>query len=167
MPTTTATGSPTHLTSPLLSGMWSGVLTSTPGGAQTIGMPPSKLRSSAVKAPRTPGCAAASEVSIEVIAACASVERTIAAWTVPGMCRSSTKVAGAGDEAGVLAPLHRPPDEPVAAVGLRRGLHQALTSSPSRAALPPPREAAVLSHGRASQLWWAAAAACTALTMLW
>ena len=74
---------------------------------------------------------------------------------------------GAGDEAGVLAPLHRLPDEAVAAVGLRRGLHQALTSSPSRAALPPPREAAALSHGRASQLWWAAAAACTALTMLW
>ena len=88
--TTTATGSPTHLTSPLFSGMWSGVLTSTPGGAQTIGIPPPKLRSSAVKTPITPGCAAASEVSIEVIAACASVERTNAACIVPGMCRSST-----------------------------------------------------------------------------
>ena len=89
-PTTTATGSPTHLTSPLFSGMWSGVLISTPGGAQTIGMPPSKPRSSAVNTPTTPGWAAASEVSIAVIAACASVERTNAACSMPWACRSST-----------------------------------------------------------------------------
>ena len=40
--TTTATGSPTCLTSPRLSGQWSGLLTSTPGGFHTDASGPAK-----------------------------------------------------------------------------------------------------------------------------
>src|ERR671922_1063119 len=43
LPTTTATGWPTYLTTPLASGQVSGVLTSTPGGIQTIGSGASSL----------------------------------------------------------------------------------------------------------------------------
>ena len=54
--TTTATGSPTCLTSPRLSGQCSGVLISTPGGAQTIGSGPAKspAMSSPVSTATTP-----------------------------------------------------------------------------------------------------------------
>src|SRR6185436_4016240 len=76
VPTTTATGWPTYLTTPLASGHVSGVLTSTPGGIHTIGIGASKLRSSEVKTPCTPVAALAPEVSIETILACASLERT-------------------------------------------------------------------------------------------
>jgi hypothetical protein len=37
----------------------------------------------------TPGCARASCVSIEVMRACASVDRTIAAYSIPGRFMSS------------------------------------------------------------------------------
>ncbi len=56
--TTTATGSLTCLTSPFFSGQFSGVLISTPGGAQTIAIPPAKspAMSSAVSTATTPAC---------------------------------------------------------------------------------------------------------------
>src|SRR5215212_1632493 len=77
-PTTTATPWPTYLTSSLASGQCSGVLISTPGGTHAIGSGDAMSRSAAVKTPWTPGSAAAAEVSIEVILACASGERTTA-----------------------------------------------------------------------------------------
>ena len=77
--TTTATGSPTCLTSPRLSGQWSGVLISTPGGAQTIGSGPAKspAMSSPVSTATTPARSCAAEVSIEVIVGVRLGERTI------------------------------------------------------------------------------------------
>ena len=78
LPTTTATGWPTYLTTPLASGQVSGVLISTPGGIHTIGIGASSLRSSAVKTPCTPAASLAAAVSIDVIVAWASVERTTA-----------------------------------------------------------------------------------------
>ena len=91
MATTTATGSPTCFTWPVRSGMLSGVLISTPGGAQTIGRPPAKsdAMSSPVSTATTPSRAVAAEVSMEVMSACASGERTTTAWSVPGRLMSS------------------------------------------------------------------------------
>ena len=89
--TTTATGSPTCLTSPRLSGQFTGVLISTPGGAQTIAIPPAKspAMSSPVSTATTPVRSLAAVASIDVIAACASGERMIAACSVPGRLMSS------------------------------------------------------------------------------
>ena len=89
--TTTAIGSPTCLTSPFLSGQCSGVLMSTPGGSHTIGIGPAKspASSSPVNTATTPGAALASDVSIEVIVACASGERTTAMCSIPGRAMSS------------------------------------------------------------------------------
>ena len=91
MATTTATGSPTCFTSPRFSGQCSGVLISTPGGAQTIGSGPAKspAMSSPVSTATTPSRSSAAEVSIEVIAACASGERTTTACSMPGRLMSS------------------------------------------------------------------------------
>ena len=74
---TTATGSPTCLTAPLASGQCSGLLTSTPGGAHAIGSgPPRSDMSSPVNTAAMPSRARAADVSIEVIFALASGERT-------------------------------------------------------------------------------------------
>jgi hypothetical protein len=65
-------------------------LTSTPGGAQAIGSGLARSdRSSPVNTPRTPSRPAAAEVSMELIAACASGERTIAIQSVAGSEMSS------------------------------------------------------------------------------
>src|SRR3954470_8796566 len=81
VPTTTATASPTHLTSPVWSGQQPGSLISTPGGSHTVvsGLEKSPRSSSPVYTATTPGCCSAPDLSIETIAACASGERTIAA----------------------------------------------------------------------------------------
>ena len=93
-PTTTATGSPTCTTLPRASGQCSGVFTSTPGGTQAIGMPePRSDMSSPVNTACTPCRASAPDLSIEAILACASVERTKAAWSMPGTTMSSTYTA--------------------------------------------------------------------------
>ena len=89
--TTTATGSPTCFTSPRLSGQCSGVLISTPGGAQTMGSGPAKspAMSSPVSTATTPLRSFAADVSIEVIVACASGERTTTRCSMPGRLMSS------------------------------------------------------------------------------
>jgi hypothetical protein len=64
---------------------------STPLGAHTIGHgAATSVRSSPVKTASTPGCALAAVVSIETIRAWASGERTIAAYSMPGITMSST-----------------------------------------------------------------------------
>jgi hypothetical protein len=89
--TTTATGSPTCFTCPRFRGQCSGVLISTPGGAQTIGSGPAKSEamSSPVSTATTPSRSLAAEVSMDVIAACASGERTTTEWSIPGRLMSS------------------------------------------------------------------------------
>src|SRR3954449_1956510 len=90
-PMTTATAWPTYLTSPRASGQSSGVLTSTPGGTQAIGIGEARsCRSSPVKTPWTPSYSLAADVSIEVMFACASVERMTAMYSIPERTMSST-----------------------------------------------------------------------------
>src|SRR3954469_15050650 len=99
---TTATGSPTWLTSSLASAQCGGVLTSTPGGAQggglltstpggaqAIGSGASRSTSVPTNTACTPGYALAAEVSIETILACASGERTNDAHSCPVTLMSS------------------------------------------------------------------------------
>jgi hypothetical protein len=75
---------------PRASGQWSGTRISTPGGTQTIGHGAAmSAMSSPVKTASTPGRALAASVSIETIFACASGERTIAAYSMPGRTMSS------------------------------------------------------------------------------
>ena len=64
---------------------------STPGGSHTIAIGPAKssAMSSEVKTATTPGCASASDLSMLVIVAFASGERTIAACSIPGRYMSS------------------------------------------------------------------------------
>ena len=78
------------MTSPLASGQCSADFISTPGGTQAIGIGDSRFTSSPVKTPNTPGASFAASVSIETIFACASVERTIAMWSMPASTMSST-----------------------------------------------------------------------------
>jgi len=74
-----------------LSGQCSGVCISTPGGAQTIasGATQSPAMSSPVRTATTPSRSFAADVSIDVIAACASGERTTTACSMPGRLMSS------------------------------------------------------------------------------
>ena len=90
VPSTIATGWPTYLTSPLASGQCSADFISTPGGTHAIGIGDSRFTSSPVNTPCTPVAAFAAAVSIETILACASVERTIAMWSMPASTMSST-----------------------------------------------------------------------------
>ena len=90
VPSTIATAWPTYLTSPLASGQCSADLISTPGGTHAIGIGESSWTSSAVKTPKTPGADRADSPSIVTIFACASVERTIAMWSMPDSTMSST-----------------------------------------------------------------------------
>src|SRR4051812_24325583 len=87
---TTATGSPTCLTAPRASAQCSGVRTSTPGGTQAIGSGAALVTSSPAYTARTPGSASAALLSSDVIFACASGERTNAAYSIPGRTTSST-----------------------------------------------------------------------------
>jgi len=65
--------------------------TSTPSGAQAIGSGERRSsRSSPTNTEWTSSRASAADVSIERILACASGERTIAAWSVPVIVMSST-----------------------------------------------------------------------------
>jgi hypothetical protein len=66
-------------------------LISTPGGTHTIGSGPAKslAMSSPVRTATTPSRSRAADVSMEVIAACASGERTTTAWSAPGRLMSS------------------------------------------------------------------------------
>ncbi len=89
-PSTIATGWPTYLTSPLASGQCSADFISTPGGTHAIGIGDSRFTSSPVKTPKTPGADFALSASIVTILACASVERTIAMWSIPERTMSST-----------------------------------------------------------------------------
>ena len=88
-PITSATGSPTWWTSSLAIAQCGGFLTSTPGGTQAIGSGASRSRSWPVNTAWTPGNAFASLVSIDVIFACASGERTNAAHSWPVTLMSS------------------------------------------------------------------------------
>jgi hypothetical protein len=67
-----------------------GFFTSIPGGTQAIGSGSARSRSLPVKTAITPGCDLAADVSIDVIFACASGERTNEAHSWPVTLMSST-----------------------------------------------------------------------------
>ena len=157
-PMTTATGLADVPTLPRASGQCSGTLTSTPGGTQTIGQRRGQVAHVLAGEDRVDaGARRAAAVSIEMIRACASGERTIAANSIPARTMSSTYVAAAGDEPRVLLAPHR---------AGRCGRCRAARSVQRLYAWCAHACASSRTSGRASPAPISAAAARTALTML-